>query len=62
MMRLLPVVWLVVGATSVTAQEVRVATEEPPHYAGEPMVVQLQVTGFEEILNPNAESSTSPRD
>ncbi|MEK6234446.1 MAG: BatD family protein, partial [Planctomycetales bacterium] len=48
---------LVALAASASAQdlEVEVATSRPPHYAGEPVVLQVSATGFAEDPPPKCE-------
>ena len=48
---------LLIAPSPLVAQDVRVqvATQEPPYYAGEPVVVQFTVEGFDEQPEPTCE-------
>ena len=55
-----PMIVLLLLVASAGAQEVAVGTQEPPHYVGEPMIVQLQLTGFERNPEPTSQIQTVP--
>ena len=58
MIRFFVAVYLVVLANLTSAQEIVVGTQQPPHYAGEPMIVQLRLTGFDRDPQPNCQIET----